>query len=227
MQAMIAGATGLVGGKILELLLADPAYEAVHSLVRRPPPTAAAGKLATHVVDFDALAAEDETAVLALPAVDHVFISLGTTIKKAGSQEAFRKVDFAYVVAAARAARARGARRVGLVSSLGAAADSSVFYNRVKGEAEEVLKGLGYEATVLARPSILDGDRQESRPGERVGLAVGNALSFVMVGSLRKYRPIPIERVARGLVRAVKDDTLVGTIVLESDELSILGRPQS
>lgn len=226
MQAIIAGATGLVGGKILELLLADPAYEKVHSLVRRAPAKATGGKLETHVVDFDALEAQDASAVAALPAVDHVLISLGTTIKKAGSQEAFRKVDFGYVVAVARAARARGARRVGLVSSLGAAADSSVFYNRVKGEAEDVLKGLGYEATVLARPSILDGDRRESRPGERVGIAVGNALSFVMVGALRKYRPIPIERVARGLVRAVKDDTMLGTIVIESDELSILGRPQ-
>ncbi len=227
MQAIIAGATGLVGGKVLELLLADPAYEKVHSLVRRAAPAAADGKLAAQVVDFDALAAGDEAAILALPEVDHVFISLGTTIKKAGSQEAFRKVDFGYVVAVARAARARGARRVGLVSSLGAGADSSVFYNRVKGEAEDALTGLGYEATVLARPSILDGDRSESRPGERVGIAVGKALSFVMVGSLRKYRPIPIERVARALVRAVGDDTLRGTIVLESDELSVLGRPQS
>ncbi len=226
MQAIIAGATGLVGGKILELLLADPAYEKVHALVRRAPASAADGKLASQVVDFDALAAQDEAAVLALPEVDQVFIALGTTIKKAGSQEAFRKVDFGYVVAVARAARARGARRVGLVSSLGAAADSSVFYNRTKGEAEDVLRGLGYDATVLARPSILDGSRKESRPGERVGIAVGNALSFVLVGSLRKYRPIPIERVARGLVRAVNDDALRGTIVLESDELSILGRPQ-
>jgi uncharacterized protein YbjT (DUF2867 family) len=224
MQAIIAGATGLVGGKILDLLLADPAYERVHMLVRRAVPRAHE-KLASHVVDFDALASGSEEAIAALPEADHVFVALGTTIKKAGSQEAFRTVDFGYVVAVAKAARARGARRIGLVSSLGADAGSRVFYNRVKGEAEDVVKGLAYEATILGRPSILDGDRQESRPGERVGLALGNALSFAMVGGLRKYRPIPIERVARGILRAVKDDTLTGTVVLESDELAILGQP--
>jgi len=105
------------------------------------------------------------------PAVDDVFIALGTTIKVAGSREAFRAVDFDAVVAVARAARAAGATRLGVVSAMGADSRSPVFYNRVKGEMEDAVQGLGFETVVIARPSLLAGDRtalkQAPRPGEK------------------------------------------------------------
>ena len=125
-------------------------------------------KLHSHVVDFAALPA--------LPRVDDVFIALGTTIKVAGSQAAFRAVDFDSVVAVASAARSFGATHLGVVSAMGAGLRSPVFYNRVKGEMEQAVSALGYESVVIARPSMLDGDReslnQAARPAERIGLAV-------------------------------------------------------
>jgi hypothetical protein len=156
-----------VGREILRALLADKAYSAVHcvgrrALAQRHP------KLHSHVVDFAALPR--------LPKVDDVFIALGTTIKVAGSQQAFRAIDFDAVVAVASAARSSGATHLGVVSAMGASARSAVFYNRVKGEMEQAVSALGYDSVVIARPSMLAGDResldQPIRSGERIGLAV-------------------------------------------------------
>jgi uncharacterized protein YbjT (DUF2867 family) len=192
---IIAGATGLVGRHILEGLLADRTVGAVHSLGRRAPATQHR-KLTAHIVDFAALPA--------LPRADEVYLALGTTIKVAGSRAAFRAVDFDANLAVATAALAAGATKVGLVSAMGADSNSKVFYNCVKGELENALTQLPFEGLVIARPSLLVGNReaigQPGRRGEELGFALGKALGFMIPAN---YKPIEAAAVARALLSAV------------------------
>lgn len=194
--ALVAGATGLVGREVLAALLADKSYVTVHSVGRRGL-APQHPKLVQHVVDFKALPL--------LPAVDDVFIALGTTIKAAGSQAAFRAVDFEAVVAVARAAKGSGATRLGVVSAMGANAASSIFYNRVKGDMEQALANVGFDCLVIARPSMLAGDRQAldqpRRLGERIALAVSTLLKPLIAAN---YRSIQARDVAHALTMAVK-----------------------
>lgn len=196
-KALIAGATGLVGGHLLRLLLGHPSYEQTIALVRRPIDVSD-DKLLQRVVDFERL---EETS--GDWEADDVFLCLGTTIAVAGSRERFCRVDHDYTVEVARLAKKRGAVRVGLVSSIGAAVRASSFYLRVKGETERDVEALGFESLEVARPSLLLGDREEKRRGEAAGIAVTKAMSFAMVGGLRGYRPIGADRVAAALLRAV------------------------
>jgi uncharacterized protein YbjT (DUF2867 family) len=195
LTVLVAGASGLVGREILQGLLADDSVAAIHTLGRRNLPLQHL-KLTQHQVDFKALAA--------LPRVDEAFIALGTTIKVAGSQEAFRAVDFDAVVAVAKAARAAGATRLGVVSAMGANARSSVFYNRVKGDTEAALSALGFETLVIARPSFLAGDReslgQPVRSGEGLALNVSRWLAPLIPDN---YRSIDARCVARALLQTV------------------------
>lgn len=211
--ALIVGATGLVGGHALDLLLARSEYEKVVVWVRRPLDRKD-DKLDVRVVDFDKLEGEELRA-------DDVYVCLGTTIKVAGSKEKFRRVDHDYPVAVAEVAKKRGATRLALVSSVGASASASSFYLRVKGETEKDLGALGYETFTIARPSFLLGDRKEHRPGEAAGIAVARALSFTLVGGLRTYKPIEARAVAAALVRATLDGA-AGTRVLTFAELTAL-----
>lgn len=188
----IAGATGLVGRAILQGLLNDNSVAAIHALGRRRV-SMQHPKLTSHVVDFAALPS--------LPRVDEVYLALGTTIKVAGSQEAFRAVDFAANLAVARAALAAGARRAGLVSAMGADAHSRIFYNRVKGELEEALSALDFHALVIARPSFLAGDRetlgQPIRSGEKFAMSVSTLLRPLIPAN---YQSIAAADVARALL---------------------------
>lgn len=194
--ALLAGGTGLVGRELLGLLLAAEAYASVLCLVRRPL-ALQHPKLTCKQVDFSALGA--------LPPVDDVFIALGTTIKAAGSQAAFRAVDFDAVLAVAQAARAGGATRLGVVSAMGASPRSGVFYNRVKGEMEEAVSALGYDSVVIARPSFLAGDRaslgQPLRPGEKWALMISDWLGPLIPAN---YRAIQASQVARGLFEPMR-----------------------
>jgi uncharacterized protein YbjT (DUF2867 family) len=194
---LLAGATGLVGREILALLLADPAVAAVHTLGRRPPPPPQAHAKLTHH-------ASDLRQIPALPRLHAAYIALGTTIKVAGSQQAFRAVDHDAVLAVARAARATGATRLGIVSAMGADAGSRLFYNRVKGEAEQAVAQVGFDTLVIARPSLLVGDRasmdQPVRSGEVLGAKVSAALRPLIPAN---YRAIHAHDVARALVAAV------------------------
>ena len=205
----LAGATGLVGRAILEGLLADTSVAAVHALGRREP-LIVHPKLTAHVVDFKALPP--------LLPLDEVYLSLGTTIKAAGSQAAFRAVDFDANLSVARAALAAGARRAGLVSATGADAKSRIFYNRVKGETEDALTRLPFDGLIIARPSLLVGDRealgQPARPAERVATAVSKLLGPLVPAS---YRPINAADVARALLARVP--TSRGRVVLSSGEM--------
>lgn len=205
----LAGATGLVGRAILGRLLADESVAAVHALGRREPDIVHA-KLTPHVVDFAALPP--------LPPLDEVYLALGTTIKTAGSQAAFRAVDFDANLAVARAALAAGARRAGLVSSMGADAKSRIFYNHVKGEIEDALTRLPFEGLVIVRPSLLVGDRsalgQPVRTAERVATAVSKLLGPLVPAN---YRPIAAAHVARALLARLP--TARGRLVLLSGEM--------
>jgi uncharacterized protein YbjT (DUF2867 family) len=213
-RVLIAGATGLVGRELLSGLLADPGVAQVVSLGRRPP-TQPHDKLDARVVDFGRLPA--------LPPVDEVYLALGTTIKVAGSQAAFRALDFDANLAVARAARQAGARRAGLVSAMGASATSGVFYSRVKGELEDALAGLGFEGLLIARPSLLLGDRealgQPVRSGERIGAAIGRTLGFLIPAA---YQPIAAGRVAAALLAELPRTT--GLRVMLSGELQRAGQ---
>ena len=192
---VLAGATGLVGKEILRGLLADSSVTAVHSLGRRALEVQHP-KLMSHVVDF--------TALPSFEAIDETYLTLGSTIKVAGSKTAFRAVDFDANLAVARATRAAGSRRLGLVSAMGANAKSSVFYNRVKGELEQSLATLDFEALVIARPSLLMGDRnvlgQPGRVGETIGKYV-SALMYPIIPS--NYRASAATDVARALLERV------------------------
>jgi uncharacterized protein YbjT (DUF2867 family) len=190
----LAGATGLVGREILQGLVADPAVSAIHVLGRRA--IADMPKVSSHVVDFRSLPV--------LPHVDEVYLALGTTIRVAGSQDAFRAVDFDANLAVARAALSGGARRAGLVSAMGANSKSSIFYSRVKGELEDALSALSLDGLVIARPSLLAGDRGRLGQPERRGEKIGKVLSDLLGPLIPKnYRPVAAVDVARALLTRV------------------------
>jgi len=196
--ALVAGATGLVGRSLLALLEANEHYSHVHVLVRRAVPGIESNpKIQFHTVDFGHLPSP-------FPIADDVYIALGTTIKVAGSQEAFRHVDHDFVVNTARAARIAGACRLAIVSALGADPKSRVFYNRVKGEMEAAVTTLGYESVVIAQPSLLVGDRASLGQHERPGEVWATRLLGPVMGLVPKgVRPIEASAVAAALLEAV------------------------
>jgi uncharacterized protein YbjT (DUF2867 family) len=213
-QVLLAGATGLIGRELMQLLLAQKPAVRVHALVRRPP-EAADDRVHWQRVDFAKLPT--------LPAAEQAYCCLGTTIKQAGSQAAFRAVDFDAVLAFARAARAVGVTRFGVVSALGASARSATFYNRVKGEMEAAVGALGFDSVVIARPSLLAGDRaalgQPLRTGEQLALW----LIAPIAGLIPKgMRPINARTVARGMMLALRQQQ-PGVRIVESGELQELG----
>ena len=211
---LLAGGTGLVGRALTQQLLAQVPRPALQMLVRRKPDDAD-GRAQWLVVDFAALPA--------LPAADEAYCCLGTTIKQAGSQAAFRAVDFDAVLAFARAAKAAGATRFAVVSALGASARSSTFYNRVKGEMETAVAGLGFDSVVIARPSLLAGERealgQPARGGEQWALRLSAPFARLIPKSVR---PIEAHTVAKALQAALRE-ARPGVRIVESAELHELG----
>jgi uncharacterized protein YbjT (DUF2867 family) len=206
--AWLAGGSGLVGGELLRLALSDDSFAKVVSAGRRTLPIEAP-KLVQATVDFS-----HPASFIPLDAPDLAFSCLGTTMKKAGSREAFRAVDYDAVLAFANAAHAKGARVFIHVSSLGANARSGNFYYSVKGEIEAALEKIGFDSLYALRPSMLDGDRAERRALERVALAGMRALGPV----LGKYRPTPILAVARTMIAKAKERG-PGSHVVEADAI--------
>ncbi|MEH7075672.1 oxidoreductase [Neobacillus drentensis] len=191
--ALILGATGLVGNELVRFLIQHKRYEKIHLLVRRPiaskDPTYEA-----HVVDFEQLHTYRE-----LFQVTDVFCCLGTTIKKAKSKEAFRKVDFEYPVEAAKIAKASGVEKFLIITAMGSNAKSRIFYNQVKGEVEESLGSLSLPSVHIFRPSLLLGERSEFRFGEKIAAKASAFLNVLMVGPLRPYQAIEARDVAAAM----------------------------
>ena len=197
--ALLAGATGLIGSHVLKLLLAEDEWSRVVTVGRRPMPELHK-KLEQRVLDLGEL----ET-VSDLPHVDDVFCCLGTTIKQAGSQPAFRRVDHAFILGVAHAGLHAGAKQFLLVSAIGADPGSRVFYSRVKGETESAIRRLAFQSVQIFRPSLLLGERSEFRVGERIAMVVAPPLSLLLLGRLRRYRPIRAETVARAMVNLARE----------------------
>lgn len=214
--ALVAGGTGLVGRLLLRRLAADGAFGRIVAVGRRAPaPAADLPGVEPFVTDLSNLPVGEP---LRLPPATDAFCALGTTIRAAGSEEKFRAVDHGLVFAFAKAALAAGARRFLLVSSLGADPGSSNFYLRVKGEAERDVSALPFEGVAILRPSLLLGERRESRPGERAAVLASRALSFAFVGPLARYRPIEADEVAAAMVALARGE-VTGTLVVESEEI--------
>lgn len=215
--ALIVGASGLVGRFCLDFLLASEGYREVISLTRRPL-NRRHKKLTRHMIDFGRL--EEHSGFIA---AGDVFCCLGTTMKKAGSREAFREVDFSFPLEVARIARRNGAERFFIITSIGADSRSLFFYTRVKGDIEGALRELGFEGLFIFRPAMLLGNREEFRLGEEIGMWVGRRLTFLMIGPLKRYRPIEAEAVARAMVRVAETPSR-GVCVYESQEIQEISR---
>lgn len=204
----ILGATGLVGSECVRQFAESREFARVVALARRPlRADIASSHVETHVIDFERL--EDAAEHFR---VSHIVCALGTTIKKAGSQERFRRVDHDYPLAAARLGLRQGARHFLLVSALGANARSRIFYSRVKGEVEDAIRALPYRSVTIVRPSLLLGERGEFRLGE----SIGKLFAGIVPG---RYRPVHARAVAATLLRAAVEDR-AGVRVIESKEIS-------
>ena len=199
--ALVLGATGLVGKALVEQLCRDRRYQTVTCLVRKPLSndffTGNASKVQPIVVNFDNL--QDYQGYFG---AQHIFVCLGTTIKKAGNKSAFRRVDFEYVHIAAQLARAQRAISFVWISSVGANAKSSNFYLRVKGELENAIISMsGLDNACAVRPSLLLGERGEVRTAEKVASILSPWLSPLLLGRLSKYKPVQAADVAAQMIR--------------------------
>ncbi|KJS87675.1 MAG: oxidoreductase [Peptococcaceae bacterium BICA1-8] len=197
-SALLVGASGLVGGKLLNFLLASPEYTKVLILVRKPLGVKHP-KLEERVIEFEDLAQYKDCFK-----VQDVFCCLGTTIKKAKTQEAFKRVDMDYPLEIAKITSEMGAKKFLVVSSMGANPKSTIFYSRMKGLLEQKLTEVGIGSLHIFRPSLLLGDRKEFRFGEKVSGFLTIGLSFIFVGSLKKYKPIKAKAVALAMYKAAQ-----------------------
>jgi uncharacterized protein YbjT (DUF2867 family) len=209
-NALVVGATGLIGNKLVELLLHSNHYKEVRVLVRK-----ATGITHPRLVEIKYhFNQPDATQVVG----DDVFCCLGTTIKQAGSKEAFIKVDYEYPLQIARFAIQNGATQYLIVTAMGASAESVFFYNRVKGEVEEDLQALNFQSLHIFRPSLLLGDRKEKRLGEKIGESVLSFLKPIMRGPLEKYQGIQASKVAESMLKQAQSNRK-GVHIHESVEL--------
>ena len=211
-SALLAGASGLVGHELLHFLLESSNYESVKIFVRKYIDVQHP-KLEQVLVDFNRLENYEEHLN-----VNDVYCCLGTTIKKAGSQEAFRKVDCEFPLKLAELAKKQGAKNFLIVSALGANAHSKVFYSRIKGELERDLTGLGLPSLHIFQPSLLLGDRSEFRFGEKIASLLSPIYSPLMLGPLKKYKPVKARKVAYAMYVIGQTD-LAGPFTYPSNQI--------
>ncbi len=211
-NALIAGVTGLVGNSLLQQLLADEQYDKILVITRKPIPLSVPN-LIQRQIDFNEIGSLKTDF-----RIDDVFCALGTTIKTAGSQDAFYKVDYTYVVNLGKWCVANGVQRFLIVSAMGANEKSGIFYNRVKGEMEVAVSQLNIPQIQLFRPSLLMGNRTEKRGGEKIAQVVMRGLGFLFAGPLLKYKGIHADVVAKAMIHAAKQD-LKGVTVYKSVEM--------
>lgn len=206
--AIVLGSTGLVGSQLIRELQAAPYYSSVVLLNRRPSGYSGT-TISERIIDFDA---PDLNGISG----EHLYCALGTTLRKAGSKAAQFTIDCEYPTTIATRLRERGTKQVILVSSIGANAGASSFYLRTKGQLEENIIGLGFESTVICRPSVLIGERIESRPGEKAAALLLKILSPLLLGALRKYRGVQASDVAARMVREAQASAR-GVRIIEFD----------
>ncbi len=200
-KACILGATGLAGSELLSLLLRDDYYEHVNIIVRKKVDIPSK-KVAVFVTDFANL--EDASSAFH---GDDVFCCLGTTIKKAGSKDAFKQVDYEYVLKAAAIAHKQGAQQFLVISAVGANPHSCVFYNRIKGLMEKDVSSTPMQAIHIFRPSLLLGKRQEKRLLEDIARLFAKPMQFLLKGTFAKYAPVNARTVAEAMINAAKLNT--------------------
>lgn len=211
--AILIGATGLVGSFALKQLLNNDRYSKVKVFHRRPTGVEHS-RLEEHIIDFEQI--QDWQHLIT---GDHLYSAMGTTIKKAGSQEAQYTVDFTYPFEVAKAAAQNGVSKYALVSSAGADAEARAFYPRLKGELDLAVKDLSFDTIVILRPSILLGNRDEDRFWEDIGIKA--ARIFCKLPGLKKYRPIPAETVAAAMIQGLQK-CIPGYHIIELDEVFYL-----
>lgn len=192
--ALIFGATGLVGNLCLEMLVASNLYSKIIVLSRK--------RITPPLLNVENIITDFETLELIKNSIqaDDIFCAMGTTIKKAGSQEKFTKIDYEIPLQIAQIAKANGAKKFVLVSAIGADANSKIFYSRTKGNLENAIEKLNYESLIILQPSILLGEREDFRLGEIVGKSVMKSLSYFFVGSLKPYKGIEAKTIAKAMV---------------------------
>ncbi len=208
--AIIAGATGLTGRELTHLMIEDTRYSKLILLVR----TAIEPmheKIEQVIFNFE----QPNTAVLD---AEEIFCCLGTTIKIAGSKDAFYKVDHDFVSLIANAGWKNGVKRFSMISAMGANKNSAVFYNKVKGQAEETVAGVGYDSCYIFRPSLLLGHRNEFRLGEKIAAFLMTSISFALP---KKYKPVEAKQVAKAMLVAMNSGK-TGVQIFESDEIAVM-----
>jgi uncharacterized protein YbjT (DUF2867 family) len=214
--ALIIGSTGLIGSQLLHSLLDSQDYLKVITFVKRDTGIKHK-KLTQHIINFDAPDTYKNLIV-----GDDLFCTIGTTIKKAGSKEAFRKVDFEYPSQFATFALQNKVKQFLIISSLGADSKSGNFYLKTKGEIQEFLKNCNFQSVAVLQPSLLLGNRTEFRLGEKVGAFFMKTLSFLFLGNLKKYKPIESKTVAKALLKIAQTNN-IGFKVYESDAIQEIG----
>lgn len=213
LKAIVAGSTGLIGSFLVSELVRDEDFTKVILLTRKQSSNSS-NKINDKVVNFDELSKYDFD-----EQIDVAFCCLGTTMKKAGSKEAFLKVDYTYCLEFAKLVKKMGAKKFVLVSSLGASTNTSNFYLKTKGQIEEAIAELGFDSFIIMRPSMLLGDRNESRLGESIGKAVMTTFDFMIAGPFKKYKAIHAKTVAGAMLKASKDN-FEGRVIFESDKIA-------
>lgn len=213
--AILLGASGLVGSFLLDILLNSEEYSSVVIFVRKEI-SRKHPKLVEHVIDFDQL---DKYANLVQG--DDLFCCLGTTIKQAKTREAFKKVDYYYPLRFAEMAKQNGVQQYLMVTSIGTNAGSSVFYLKTKGECEEAIKKVNLSSTSVFRPASLLGPRKEVRAQEKIGETVLKLVSFLLVGKLKKYKPVQAEKVAQAMY-TIAQSPKEGFSIYESNQIQSL-----
>ena len=211
--ALIAGATGLIGRHLLKILSTDNYYKEIIVITRRKLTGEHPENVKNLIIDFDNL--ND----VSLPKIDDVYCCLGTTMKAAGSGEAFYKVDFTYPVALAKVASDYSARKYLIVTAMGADKNSKIYYNQVKGEVEEALMKIGFTTLFILQPSLLLGPRIQKRPGERLAQSLARGLAFLFFGPFKKYKAIEGVKVAKAMALLGKTDN-PGLKVITSDKIA-------
>lgn len=214
--ALIAGSTGLIGRQLLSLLLEDAKYSQVISVSRRSTGISSS-KLVEVITSFDNL-----NEVAAQLKADDIFICLGSTLKKAGSKELFKRYDYTYPLELAKICFNNDAKQLSLVSAMGADSDSTFFYSRVKGDLETAVINLGYETTNILRPSLLIGEREDERTMESIAQQFYKSLGWVFVGPAKKYKAIDGDTVASAMLN-ITNSNLTGVTIFDSNEIESKG----